>query len=135
MLLKHGKGNYTQCSPSDPLCVPAKDRKPIFAKVFQEGKRYLLRLINASTESGFIFSIDNHLLEIIDTDFVPIHPFKNESIHIAIGEPSGLRTKHFLIVARSEVHRRRRGAPVCSRPSGWQLLDSHYCFNGLRQHH
>lgn len=79
------KGNYTQCSPSNP-CVPEKDRKPIFSKVFQRGKRYLLRLINSSAESDFIFSIDNHLLEVITTDFVPIQPFKNESIHIGIGE-------------------------------------------------
>ena len=79
------KGNYTQCSPSHP-CVPEKDRKPIFSKIFQRGKRYLIRLINSSTESGFIFSIDDHLLEIITTDFVPIKPFKNESIHIGIGE-------------------------------------------------
>lgn len=82
-------GNFT-CSLSDPLCVPAKDRKPIFTKIFEKGKRYLIRLINASTESGLIFSIDNHLLQIIDSDFVPIHPFKNESIHLGIGEPSYL---------------------------------------------
>lgn len=81
----NGTGNFT-CSLSDPLCVPAKDRKPIFTKIFEKGKRYLIRLINASTESGLIFSIDNHLLQIIDSDFVPIHPFKNESIHLGIGQ-------------------------------------------------
>ena len=86
-IANHLKGNFTQCSSSNPSCVPAKDRKPTFSKIFQKGKRYLLRLINSSTESDFIFTIDNHLLEIVTTDFVPIHPFKNESIHIAIGEP------------------------------------------------
>ena len=84
------EGNYTNCTSTDPLCVPAKDRKPIFSRVFQKGKRYLIRLINSSTESGFIFSIDNHLLEIVTTDLVPIHPFKNESIQINIGEHSCL---------------------------------------------
>ncbi len=79
-------GNFTNCSSTDP-CVPAEDRKPIFSKVFQKGKKYLLRLINSSTGSGLVFSIDGHLLEIITTDFVPIVPFKNESIHIGIGEP------------------------------------------------
>ncbi|KAM0805775.1 multicopper oxidase-domain-containing protein [Usnea florida] len=64
----------------------AKDRKPIFSRVFQKGKRYLIRLINSSTESGFIFSIDNHMLEIVTTDLVPIHPFKNESIQVNIGQ-------------------------------------------------
>lgn len=84
-VLLNGTGNYTQCSSSNP-CIPEKDRKPTFSKIFQKGKRYLIRLINSSTESGFIFSIDNHLLEVITTDLVPIKPFKNESIHIGIGQ-------------------------------------------------
>ena len=78
------KGNYN-CNATEP-CVPAKDRKPLFSKTFQKGKRYLIRLINASTASSLIFSIDNHWLEIVTADFVPIHPFKNESIQLAIGE-------------------------------------------------
>lgn len=65
---------------------PAEQRKPIFTKVFKKGKRYILRLVNSSTKSDFVITIDNHLLEIITTDFVPIHPFKNESIHIGIGK-------------------------------------------------
>ena len=86
------KGTYLNCTlPNPPTgCVPAADRKPIFSKIFQKGKRYLIRLINSSTESGLIFTIDNHLLEIVTTDFVPIHPFKNESLHVGIGELSHL---------------------------------------------
>ena len=87
------EGNYTNCTSTDPLCVPAKDRKPIFSRVFQKGKRYLIRLINSSHESGFIFSIDNHMLEIVTTDLVPIHPFKNESIQVNIGENISLRVR------------------------------------------
>ena len=87
LIANHIEGNYTGCSVSDPKCVPAKARKPIFQKIFQRGKRYLIRLINSSTESGLIFTIDNHLLQIVTTDLVPIHPFKNESIHIGIGMP------------------------------------------------
>lgn len=85
LIANHLKGNFTGCQASNPLCVPAKDRKPIFQKVFQKGKRYLIRLINSSTESGLIFTIDSHRLQIVTTDLVPIHPFKNDSIHIGIG--------------------------------------------------
>lgn len=84
-VLLGGIGNFT-CSPTDPRCVPAAKRKPIFSRVFQKGKRYLLYLINSSTESSFVFTIDNHLLQIVTNDFVPIYPYKNESIHIGIGQ-------------------------------------------------
>ncbi|KAL2043517.1 hypothetical protein N7G274_003824 [Stereocaulon virgatum] len=85
-IVLNGTGSYT-CDPStDKNCLPQNKRKPIFSKVFQQGKRYLLRLINASTESAFVFTIDNHVLEVISTDLVPIHPFKTESIHIGIGQ-------------------------------------------------
>ena len=49
-------------------------------------KRYLLRLINTSFESTFVFSIDNHNLQIVGADFVPIHPYKNETVTIGIGQ-------------------------------------------------
>ena len=78
-------GNFS-CSTSDPRCVPAAKRKPLFSKVFEKGKRYLLRLINSSAESDFIFSIDNHELEVISNDLVAIKPFKTDSIHIGIGQ-------------------------------------------------
>ena len=49
-------------------------------------KRYLLRIINTSFESTFVFSIDNHLLEIVGADFVPIQPYKNTSVLVGIGQ-------------------------------------------------
>ena len=49
-------------------------------------KRYLLRLINTSFDSTFIFSIDNHWLQIIAADFVPIEPYWNTSVLIGIGQ-------------------------------------------------
>ena len=49
-------------------------------------KRYLLRLINTSFDSTFIFSIDNHWLQIVGADFVPIEPYKNTSVLIGIGQ-------------------------------------------------
>lgn len=49
-------------------------------------KRYLLRLINASFDTTFIFSIDNHNMTVITTDFVPIKPYNTTSVLIGIGQ-------------------------------------------------
>ena len=49
-------------------------------------KRYLLRLINTSIGTTFVFSIDNHYLSIVSADFVPIYPYLNSSILIGIGQ-------------------------------------------------
>lgn len=103
-------GQYP-CSDLDPLCcsgchgsctvdlrcAAAKVASPTnttgggpFTTVFKQGKRYLVRLINASSESMFIFSIDNHDLTVIATDLVPIKPYKTDSIFIGIGMMSSL---------------------------------------------
>ncbi|KAJ4192983.1 hypothetical protein NW767_010513 [Fusarium falciforme] len=49
-------------------------------------KRYLLRLINTSFDSTFVFSIDNHWLQIVTADFVPIEPYYNTSVLVGIGQ-------------------------------------------------
>lgn len=45
-----------------------------------------MRLINTSTESTFIFSIDKHILQIIGSDFVPIRPYFADSVLVGIGQ-------------------------------------------------
>lgn len=49
-------------------------------------KRYLLRLINTSFASSFVFSIDNHLLQVVGADFVPIHSYNTTSVLVAVGQ-------------------------------------------------
>lgn len=49
-------------------------------------KRYLLRLINTSFDSTFVFSIDNHNLTVISTDFVPIEPYITTNVVVGIGQ-------------------------------------------------
>lgn len=46
----------------------------------------MLRLINTSFRSTFVFSIDNHVLQVIDSDFVPIEPYFTTSVLIGIGQ-------------------------------------------------
>ena len=49
----------------------------IISKSFDhlQGRKYLLRLINTSTASTFIFSIDKHILRVVSMDFVAIEPY------------------------------------------------------------
>lgn len=51
-----------------------------------QGKKYLFRLINTSVDTTFVFSIDNHNLTVITTDFVPIRPYITDHVVIAIGK-------------------------------------------------
>ena len=82
-ILLGGHGHYTCPNTTDPNCIGGDS---IFTRVVTEGKRYLLHLINASTASQFVFSIDGHILEVITADLVPIQPYKTESVLIGIGQ-------------------------------------------------
>ncbi|KAF2263560.1 Cupredoxin [Lojkania enalia] len=53
---------------------------------FEAGKKYLIRIINASTSLHFHFSIDGHKFKVISTDFVPIKPYETNSLSVGIGQ-------------------------------------------------
>lgn len=81
----NGRG-YFNCSKAgypESLC---ETPPPIYEKVFEKGRRYLLRLINSSTATTFIFSIDKHILQVISNDFIPIEPYYADSILVGIGQ-------------------------------------------------
>ncbi|KAB8238972.1 multicopper oxidase [Aspergillus alliaceus] len=50
------------------------------------GKRYLLRLINTSTDTTYIFTIDNHNFTVIEADLVPVTPYNATYLAIGIGQ-------------------------------------------------
>lgn len=52
---------------------------------FEKGKSYLLRLINMSVDTTFIFAIDNHNITVMSSDFVPIKPYVTNHVVIGIG--------------------------------------------------
>lgn len=62
-ILLNGIGNVTRYNNNitNSLTIPA----PYSVNFATRGKRYLLRLINTSFDSTFVFSIDNHMLQII----------------------------------------------------------------------
>lgn len=57
-----------------------------FNTSFTSGESYRLRLINGALDTHFKFSIDNHTMKVIASDFVPIEPFETTVLDISIGE-------------------------------------------------
>lgn len=98
-ILLNGRGNVTRFfGTKNTIEVPE-----IYQLTFDDRldiarpKRYLLRLINTSFDSTFIFSIDNHWLQIIGSDFVPIVAYFNTSVLIGIGQ-----RYHVIVEARPQ---------------------------------
>ncbi|KAK3386507.1 Cupredoxin [Podospora didyma] len=52
---------------------------------FRKGKTYRLRLINSSAGGLVYFSIDNHTLQVVSADFVPIKPYNATYVTLNIG--------------------------------------------------
>ncbi len=52
----------------------------------QPNKKYLIRIINTSFDTTFVFSIDHHNLTIVSADFVPILPYTKSSVLVGIGQ-------------------------------------------------
>ncbi|KAF9937851.1 laccase, multicopper oxidase, benzenediol:oxygen oxidorectuctase [Mortierella alpina] len=53
---------------------------------FARGKRYRLRVINAGAFAAFQFSIDNHMLTVIEADGVAIQPVTVQRLPINVGQ-------------------------------------------------
>lgn len=77
------KYNVTLKYVGPPFVVFVSEK---FTDVRLQGRKYLFRLINTSVDTTFVFSIDNHDLTVITTDFVPIHPYTVDHIVIGIGK-------------------------------------------------
>lgn len=96
-ILLNGTGNISNYDyewPNGTKVVAGAEVPPKYQLHFEkEGsypprppKRYLLRLINTSFGSTFIFSIDHHWLRVIEADFVPIEPYWTTHILVGIGQ-------------------------------------------------
>ncbi|KAG6356518.1 hypothetical protein INS49_015906 [Diaporthe citri] len=91
-ILLNGRGNVTRFSAANPppdSPIPEEFVLKLEKRqIGQNGraKRYMLRLINTSFRNTFVFSIDNHVLQVIDSDFVPIEPYFTTSVLIGIGQ-------------------------------------------------
>lgn len=65
-----------------------------FNTSFTEGKSYRLRLVNGAIDTHFKFSIDNHTMQVIANDLVPITPYNTSVLSIGIGMYSRLPIFH-----------------------------------------
>jgi FtsP/CotA-like multicopper oxidase with cupredoxin domain len=50
------------------------------------GKKHRLRIINTSSEAAIRVSLDNHVMQVIASDFVPVTPFTATTLLLAIGQ-------------------------------------------------
>ncbi|GAP90347.1 putative multicopper oxidase [Rosellinia necatrix] len=57
-----------------------------FETTWVSGTSYRLRLVNAGADTHFKFSIDNHTMQVIAMDFVPIVPYSTDILAIAMGQ-------------------------------------------------
>lgn len=57
-----------------------------YTTTFESGTKYLLRLVNVAADTHFKFTIDNHTMEVVSADFVPIVPYTTDVLNIAIGQ-------------------------------------------------
>ncbi|KAL3417370.1 Lcc2 [Phlyctema vagabunda] len=86
-ILLNGLGNITRYNNSFQNTLPIPEPYTLnFDSTSAQPKQYLLRLINTAFDSTFNFSIDNHHLQVISADFVPIVPYNTTSILVAIGQ-------------------------------------------------
>jgi len=53
---------------------------------FTSGKNHLLRLINIGSNAMQKFSIDNHTMQVIANDFMPVVPYNTSMIALGIGQ-------------------------------------------------
>ncbi|KAN0068546.1 Multicopper oxidase domain containing protein [Elaphomyces granulatus] len=99
-ILLNGKGKFVP--ETGDTCQNPQPPEP-HTLFFKKGLRYLLRLINTSVDTTFVFSIDGHKLTVIQMDFVPIQPYTNTSVLIGIGQ------RYHVIVEASPSPEERRG--------------------------
>lgn len=77
---------------ADSIVVNGKGHNPstgtgsYFETTFTKKKKHILRLINGSAGTNYIFSIDNHTMTVIESDLVPIEPYNTTSLSIGIGK-------------------------------------------------
>ena len=88
-ILLDGRGNVTRYNNTIANTTTIQEPYSISFREPQTGKpnkKYHLRIINTSFTRTFVFSIDNHRLQIASADFVPIFPYYNTSLLIGVGQ-------------------------------------------------
>ena len=84
-ILLNGTGHYS-CTADEKKNGLCFDQTSYYNTTVTRGKKYLLRLINTSVDTTFSFSIDNHVMTVISSDFVPLVPYTTDAVLVGIGQ-------------------------------------------------
>ncbi|KAK6080914.1 Laccase-2-like protein 4 [Seiridium cupressi] len=57
-----------------------------WSTTFVSGTSYRLRIVSGAIDSTFKFSIDNHILQVISSDLVPIEPYETTVLSVGNGQ-------------------------------------------------
>lgn len=79
----NGQGVYDCSSTTDQAC---KGNTTYFETTLMQNNIYKIGLVNSGTLLSYTFYIDGHNLTVIETDFVPIKPYKTEVLNVAPGQ-------------------------------------------------
>ncbi|KAI1312034.1 putative multicopper oxidase [Xylaria venustula] len=82
--LINGKNNFDCSVVTDG--TPCKSNAGVSEFSFKSGKDHLLRVINGGSAGLQYFSIDEHELTVISSDFIPIEPFKTNVVTLGVGQ-------------------------------------------------
>lgn len=83
-ILIQGKNNF-DCSNTSLPCIPDAG---IAVFKLTAGKSHRMRLISTSAEATLKISLDDHILEVIANDFVPIEPYNTTVVTLGVGQRS-----------------------------------------------
>ena len=138
--LINGRGRFNCSNPSydssddwiasnikSNLTWTCVDDAPLSSFRFQSGKTHRLRLINHGSNGVQRFSIDNHNMTVIATDYVPIVPYTADVITLGVGQRTdvlvtALDTPTAAIWMRSEL----TGGEPCGGSGNPQVLAAVY---------
>lgn len=83
---------------------PATGTGSYFNLKLTPGKKHLIRVVNTSSGTHFIFSIDNHPFQVVATDLVAIEPYTTTSLSIGIGRHILLPPKSHQVDSFTDVY-------------------------------
>jgi len=99
--LINGKMNYDCSLVTDG--TPCVSNAGISKFQFKPGKDHLLRVVNTGSAGLQFFTIDEHEMTIISNDFIPIKPYKTNSLTLGVSAPKKKPTKKIALLTLARL--------------------------------
>ncbi|KAL6869800.1 hypothetical protein ACO1O0_001131 [Amphichorda felina] len=81
--LINGMNTYDCSESDDPACLGTGKRAET---TFQKGKKHRMRIVGSQADGYMKFAVDGHKLTVIAADFVPIVPYRTDSVILSSGQ-------------------------------------------------